>query len=245
MQRATCFIIVMVMLYATNAVAKPFISDLSDNDIKIDAGFVGTELFLFGARNEAGDLVAVVRGPKQSYIVRKKEKVAGIWLNRKQINFTDIYSFYSFASSVSLGEIEGNNLREILNIGIDNIPLSYSGEANFSDLADFRQALLDNKFNNGLYVKDIGVIDFMGDTLFKTTLKFPKKMLKGTYTAEIYLINNGELVGVQSTPIIADKVGIQAYIYNLAHEHSALYGLIAIALALFAGWLASAIFWKI
>jgi hypothetical protein len=38
------------------------------------------------------------------------------------------------------------------------------------------------------------------------------------------------------------KTGIGARIYDLAHRHAALYGLLAVAIAILAGWGASAAF---
>ncbi|NCF46364.1 MAG: hypothetical protein GWP24_02185, partial [Alphaproteobacteria bacterium] len=40
------------------------------------------------------------------------------------------------------------------------------------------------------------------------------------------------------------KAGFSAIIYHLAHEYSIFYGIFAIAFAVFAGWLAAAVFSK-
>ena len=40
------------------------------------------------------------------------------------------------------------------------------------------------------------------------------------------------------------KIGVQAEVFDFAHHRSALYGAIAIVVALFAGWLGNAVFRK-
>ena len=45
-------------------------------------------------------------------------------------------------------------------------------------------------------------------------------------------------MSAQTTPLFVSKVGVEAEIFDFAYEQSALYGIIAILVALMAGWLA-------
>ena len=225
--------------------AKPLTSDISHNEILIDARFSGQKLFLFGARNLAGDIVVVIRGPKQNYIVRKKEHIAGVWLNKKQMKFYDVYGFYDIYSTVDLSKIDDDLLLKNLNIGIDNLPMEYKGEGYIEEIEDFRSAILHSKYEDELYIKDAGEIEFMGDTLFKTNLTFPKKIPHGIYSAEIYLINDNNLVGMQAIPVEVRRTGFESFVYDMAHENSVLYGIFCVLAAIFTGWFASMIFWKV
>jgi hypothetical protein len=69
--------------------------------------------------------------------------------------------------------------------------------------------------------------------------------MAGVYNAEIYSFNEGQLIGMQSIPINVEKVGVEATIYNFAHEHPALYGLFAVLMALGMGWVAGSLFNKV
>ena len=55
-------------------------------------------------------------------------------------------------------------------------------------------------------------------------------------------MRDGMIVSDQLTPLVVRKVGLEAEIYQFAHQHSALYGIIAIVIALGAGWLAGVVF---
>jgi hypothetical protein len=51
-------------------------------------------------------------------------------------------------------------------------------------------------------------------------------------------------VSSQTTPLFVSKVGVEAEIFDFAHNRSALYGVIAILVALVAGWLGHVVFRK-
>ncbi len=61
------FLFFIYLNLALNSNAKPLDSDLSQNQILIDARFQGQKIFLFGARNLVGDILVIVRGPKKLY----------------------------------------------------------------------------------------------------------------------------------------------------------------------------------
>ena len=113
-----------------------------------------------------------------------------------------------------------------------------------SDEDTFRRALL-RKIRQGLYPERVGRVAFLGNRLFRTDVKFPANVPTGTYTVTAYMIRGGKVLSAQSTPLQVSKVGIGAQIFDFAHQQSVLYGLLAIALALFSGWLAGAIFRKV
>ncbi len=234
-------LILSLLLAPLSANSAPIVSDISNYRIEMDTSFNGTRLFLFGARNDAGDVVVVIRGPEQNYIVRKKEKAAGIWINTERMKFYDVPAFYMIATSKPLNELEDKGILALLGIG-QNVLLKSNNPTKQLQFNEFSQAFLRHQQVRELYIKDEGKVEFMGETLFKTAIDFPSDIPPGEYTAEIYLISDGQIAGMQSTPIKVAKSGLDATIYNAAHEKPALYGLAAIAVALAAGWLAGRIF---
>ncbi len=73
----------LALLATQSRAQQSLVSDISSHRIGITSSFTGTELLLFGALGEAGDVVVVVRGPDQKVTVRRKERVAGIWINTR------------------------------------------------------------------------------------------------------------------------------------------------------------------
>jgi uncharacterized protein (TIGR02186 family) len=238
------FCIITLFLLPQDVRARPLIADLSLRQIEIDSGFSGTEILLFGARNDAGDIVVVVRGPELSYIVRKKERVSGIWVNKKQAIFNNINGYYNVSSNRPLAELRNDSLLADLDIGINNITLPIKTEESV-DKEEFNKAFLDKQEAQELYFPIVGEVLFIGDVLFRTIIKFPENIPRGVYTAEVYLFSDGQLSGVQSTPLIVKKRGFDAFIYDFSYNHPTIYGIMSVMIALAAGWIAGIIFRKV
>ena len=240
----TYIMLVALSLMPGKLLARSVIADLSLRSVEIDSGFTGTEILLFGARIDAGDVVVVVRGPELSYIVRKKDKVAGVWVNKRQVKFEDVNGFYSVAANRPLEEIRNDYLLSSLNIGTDNLPLVIKGPPVLEE-AEFKSAFLERKVSDKLFTPEVGKVSFIGDTLFRTIVRFPENIPRGTYTAEVYLFSDGQLSGVQSTPILVYKKGFDAFIYDFSYRYPAAYGVLAVIIALVAGWIAGSLFRKV
>ena len=70
----------------------------------------------------------------------------------------------------------------------------------------------------------------------------PANLTEGFYVTRIFLTRDGNVVDTYTTTIPVKKVGLERWLYNLAHESAMLYGLMSLAIAIGAGWLASAAF---
>lgn len=226
------------------AQAKPLVADLSQHVIAIDSGFTGTEILFFGARNDSGDVVVVIRGPEADFTVRRKERVGGIWVNTEERTYSDLPYFYAIASTRPMSLMENTHLRQQLGIGEDLMVEKAANEPLVED-DPFMEALMSERRGRGLFTPVPRSVGFMGETLFKTVIPFPDHIPRGDYTAEVYLLRDGRLVGMQSTPLQVTKKGFDAFMYQLAHKLPLLYGLLGIVVALTAGWGAGAIFRRI
>ncbi len=240
------FIIACTLYFAgiTLAYATPIVADLSNYRIQMDSSFNGTRMFLFGARNDNGDVVVAIRGPDKNYIVRKKEPFMGIWINRERMKFFSVPDYYAVASSKPLDEIIEYGAFQKLGIGTDHLLKPPSGPQNMEKFQNFSQAFLEYQKSRRLYLNNVEPISFMGETLFKTVITFPDNIPSGDYTAEIYLVSDGDIVGMQSTPVRVMKTGLDAFVYNMAHQYPFLYGISAIIIALSAGWFGGRLFEK-
>ena len=58
----------------------------------------------------------------------------------------------------------------------------------------------------------------------------------------IFLTRGGEVTAIYNDVIEVSKVGLERFIYNLAHEQPLIYGLLSLFIAISAGWMASAVF---
>ena len=240
--RNACVLLLTAWSAAASA-QQPLVADLSSHLIAVTTGFVGQDLLLFGATDGEGDsdVVVVVRGPSTSLVVRRKERVGGIWVNRDEVTFDDLPAFYFVASSRPLDDIAEQAVLARQRIGIENLNFD-DRETGHPDLMEFRAAAIRNLQREGLFGRQLGNVSFLGNQLFRTDVHFPSNVPTGAYLVTVYLIRDGAVESAQSTPLSVSKIGIGAWVYDFAYEQSALYGLLAIVLALLAGWLAGVVF---
>ena len=222
--------------------ASPLVADLSKHLVAITTAFAGTDVLLFGAVDSPGDIVVVVRGPQRPQVMHRKTRVAGIWVNTATMTFDDVPSFFAVAASRPLEEIAGDTVRARNNMEVQHLISLPPAKASANVAEEWEQALIRNKQREGLYPPELGRVAFSGPQLFRTDVYFPANVPTGNYQVQVYLLREGKVISAQTTPLIIGKIGLEADIFDFAHEQAALYGLIAIALALLAGWLAHVAF---
>jgi uncharacterized protein (TIGR02186 family) len=87
-------------------------------------------------------------------------------------------------------------------------------------------------------------VTFVGGQLFRTTFDFPANVPTGLYHADIYLISLGVVVSRRTTALQISKTGFEAAMSEFARFQPLAYGLVAVVVALMAGWLAGVVFRK-
>lgn len=225
------------------ATAEPLVADLSRHLVAITTGFAGTDVLMFGAVDGPGDVVVVVRGPTRAEVVRRKDRLAGIWVNAASAVVEGAPSFYHVAATRPLAALAEEPVLDRHQIGAQRLEMTVQG-ADRAEAAEYREALLRLKRAQGLYGVEVAPVTFLGERLFRTEIHFPSNVPVGTYGVEIYLFRDGEVAGAQTTPLVIGKVGIGAELYDFAHRHAEMYGIVAVILAASAGWVAAVAFKK-
>ena len=69
------------------------VADLSQGNVKISTNFLGAKILLFGAYDgkQGDDIIIVVTGPKGLVTIQKKEKIFGMWVNIKKVNYINTH----------------------------------------------------------------------------------------------------------------------------------------------------------
>jgi len=238
------------------SIAQPVIMDLSEHSVAITANFDGSDILLFGSTQGESDVIAIVRGPQSNRIVRRKERKMGVWVNGDAVQFDEVPSFYAVAATRPPAEMLPIDMLQSYAIGTGNLTLTASLQKNGQhedsakttvdeDIqATYRTALVRNLQRQNLYNEDIFPIKILGNSLFRVSLHFPTNVPVGSYDVQILLVRDGQVVSTGKTHMQVGKSGIEAGIYDFAHRYPPAYGLVAILIAVFAGWLASAVFRK-
>ncbi len=229
----------LLLCWGSAARAEGLVADLTSHLIAITTGFTGASVVLFGATDGPGDVIVAVRGPEREMAVRRKTRVAGIWVNTQQMTFANLPSFYAIAASRPIADILSPAAAAFYRLGIANLKLVAATPAPSAVVDAFRTALERTQQEAGLFVERLGKVDFLGERLFRTTINFPSNVPTGTYLVEVFLVRDKDIVSGQTTPLVVSKVGVDAAVFEFSTRQPGFYGAIAVLTAIVAGWLAS------
>lgn len=246
----TVILAIFAHLYMTAAHAESLVTDLSEHVIEITSQFSGSELLLFGAIERHAtesiqtdeiavqglgyDIIVIVQSDPTNLVVRKKEKIGGIWVNNENQTIRNIPGYYVLGSTRPVDEFLSEEKQKELGLGLDNLTFA---NANNEEYPEYKEALIRNMKDRGLYLETSGNVTVKNEILFRANLAFPSNMPVGNYKTDVYLIRDGRvIVHVPSESALSvDKIGLERVIYNFAHEFPPLYGLMAIIVAITAG----------
>ena len=141
MRRAAALGLILLSVPAPNARADQVIADLSRQRVTITTGFAGSDVLLFGAIESPSDVVIIVRGPDRDVVVRRKDRIAGVWINATQVTFASTPTFYAVASSAPIDKIVPALLARQEEIGARNLRLSIREKVDPKDAAAYRAAI--------------------------------------------------------------------------------------------------------
>lgn len=245
------FLLILALLVAPlSALAQDetVVAGLSQNEVSITANFNGSEVLIFGAVQRTtpapdGDPLEVIitmEGPDRPVTVRRMDRRYGIWMNTEAVEVDAAPTFYAVATTNPFREVisDTEDLRHRI-----SIPRAIRAVGTETDhQRDFTEAVIRIRGADDLYQVLEGAVTLRNETLFDTSFRMPANLVEGDYTARIFLTRGRAVISSYETSISVRKVGLERMIYTLAHERPLVYGLLSLAIAIAAGWLASAVF---
>lgn len=237
----------------TAATEPVLVPEVSQRDIQIKYGFTGAELLLFGAIVYPGgapptgdsDIVVILKGPPQSIILREKQQMAGIWLNAASTEFRSAPGYYALASSRPIDKIVDERTAAIYEFGLANLQLSPAGSIDPEEQQRFLAGLVDLNRREGLYKQQEGSVEILEGVLYQARLSIPASVPTGIYTAETFLVRDGQVLAAAVREIEIRKFGFERFVATMAEYQPFFYGVIAVLISLMLGWLGGVVFRKI
>ena len=230
-------------------------ADVSARTVSVTSSFNGTEIVVFGAVDNSQqpsaesnyyDVVIVVEGVPGRVVARRKNNVAGLWLNTASATFDAVPSYYAIASTRPIEEIASEEFRASHGLGFQHLRMAPAfGQAqalSSEDLKEFREAVIRLKEKDGLYVQDQFSVGFIGRSLFRSTIELPANVTVGPFTTRVMLFRDEKLLSQYSVRLSLEREGLERHLHSFAFGYPTLYGLMTVAIAVAAGLLASTVF---
>ena len=226
------------------------VPEVSQHEVQVRQGFTGTELLLFGAILDPSgarggrdyDIVVVLKGPTGAIRVREKERIGGMWINANTTDFRSAPSYFAVASSAPVADIVDERTAAIYEFGLGFIQLSPSGTIDPEEQLKFTEGLVDLRRRQGLFKEDMGGVKISEQVLYQARIALPSNVQTGTYTAETFAITRGRVIASAVAEVEVKKVGFERFIELFSQQQAFWYGLIAVSLSIFMGWLAGRVF---
>lgn len=230
--------------------SEQIVAGLSRDDVDITTSFDGSEIIIYGAikretripQGHPLDVIVAVEGPAQTLTVRHKERRLGIWINTGRVSIGSAPSFYAVATTRPLHLILPPAEDQRYRVSIPLAMRAFAGPMEVEDAVPYTAALIRLRQANGLYRQDDGTVRLAEQTLFRADVRLPANLVDGFYSTRIFLLRDGQVIDTFRAPIEVRKVGLERWLYRLALEQPFIYGIMSLAIAVAAGWAASAAF---
>lgn len=251
--------LLLLLVAALPAQASEIVGALSQNRVSLTASFSGSEILIFGAiRRDAAELSAeaeanalgngdfnviiVIEGPRQPVAVWRKDRRAGIWMNVDSVSMASVPSFYAVATTEPLNEIITPETDAAFRISARQAIRAEQAGDGTAQSQLFAEALLRIRERSAQYLPLDRFVHLDRDILFRANVRLPANLTEGAYTTRMYLVRDGNVVSQYRTAIFVRKDGLERWLHEMAYDQPLLYGLMALGIALVAGWGASALF---
>lgn len=222
-----------------------FPAAITDRDIAVTSDYQGFDVTVFGYNPEwrrGGDIVVALRGPTQPTVVRRKFRFLAFWVNGDPVRFEEAPSFLAVYSDRPLNQIASPRL--ILALGLD--PAASARLAGQTppgtDASDYRRALVRLRRAAGLYIENPNGLRIDNEMLFQAQISIPANAPIGDYTADVYYFRDQRLISSRQSQVKVSREGIERQVHEFASDWPFVYGLLTVAIALLAGWLAAIVF---
>ncbi|WP_272835781.1 TIGR02186 family protein [Paracoccus aestuarii] len=228
------------------------VAGLSNSAVAITTSFDGSDILIYGAvRRETPipegplDVIVTIEAPSQPLTIWQKARRFGIWVNTDRVDIGAAPSFYAVATTRPLDQILAPDWDNRYRISLPLVLRAFAGAPEVADTRPYTEALLRLRQQDGHYRVEEGAVTLVQDTLFRTDIRLPANLLEGDYRARIFLLREGAVIDAYAAAIEVRKVGLERWLYRLAFDQPLLYGLMSLAVAVIAGWGASAAFRKL
>lgn len=231
--------------------AETLVTALSATRIDITSNFSGHDLQVFGVvehdrpdsdRPAPFDVVVTVTGPDQRVAVRRKEHVAGVWLNRSSVAFPAVPSFYALATSAPLDRIGDAGALAAAGVGAGGSGLAPEKPMPADEQAYWRAALVSERTRAGTWEEAIGGVDLITPRFFRAPVRLPAHIAAGDYQVTVSLFSGGQRIALDRQSFSIAKSGFEARVADLSRGTPMLYGLAVVVMALGTGWIGGFVF---
>jgi hypothetical protein len=218
---------------------------LSPDLVEINSFYQGRNVAVGGTVPAGQGAVVEVMGPTTQQHFMRKGRRGPLWMNVGEISVTGVPSLYLVLSSAA-DLLAGNRINAAWGFPALIQRISLQGDVQDNEKDKFKQQFLELKESEGLYGAWPGGLKVSpaGNGLQKITGNFwlPSNIKPDTYKVCLTTVREGQAVDRVCLDLPVQMVGFPAFFMTMAYQHGALYGILAVFIAIVVGFIMGYLF---
>lgn len=241
---------VAVCLLFSGGPARALTAKVTPQDIPINLLYHGADVSIQGESDANDGLIVMIRTEPTTAHMKYKGKAAGLfWMKMGDISFEHVPAAYLLYSSSDLANLLPEDERIKEGIGFESIRANTKMESSAAGMDPERWITEFIKFKKAekLYmIQENSIIRPQGaqGRDYRVNIKWPYQAAPGVYEIKVLAVRDGHVVDRSETSLTVARSGIVEQLSNLAFNHAAVYGIIAIVVAMVAGFAVGLLFKK-
>ena len=244
---AGIFFIVVALPVAS---AQALTCQVTPDAIPINLMYNGATLTVTGTSGPGDDLLVKISSSTGDVHLKYKGKASGLfWMKMGNMEFKNVPNVYMLYTTGSVDTLLDATSRTANVIGYDALRAGSTMERSDGVEVEakwFDEYLKFKKAENLYHVQEGTIVRRHGEAgdEFTLSVAWPFQAPPATYTVEVYAVRDGQVVDRASAPITVEQAGVVKQLSGLAFNNPAIYGLLAVVIAMVAGFAVGAIFKK-
>jgi uncharacterized protein (TIGR02186 family) len=229
----------------------PALLEVSPKRIRVTSLYHGSTLRVDIVVPSGNEIALELEGGRRKVIFNRKGRILLLWMNVGEVTIGNAPQAYMLYTSTALSELASRETLQRLGLGLDALGPQIETRGEGIDRETMLLEFYKYKEKSGLYDLSYGSLrPDRSDTAhndndhehYSVRIDLPSRVPVGAYEVRLYVFRDGGLAERASETVTIEKTGFPLFVSRLAREHAGEYGLLAIIVAVMAGFSVGLVF---
>lgn len=225
---------------------------VAPDNIPITLNYHGADLVVSGENVAGDDLIIRITSESAAAHYKYKGKAGGLfWMKKGDVTFENVPGVYLLYSTREMEKLLDPDhlranligfaaLKEASKMVTDSAELQGQDSRWLDEFIRFKESLNLYAIRTGTVTRQHG----QSSDTYSVEVRWPSQAAPGSYLVEALAVRNGQVVEQASARFNVEQAGLVKLLSKLAFEKEALYGIMAVVVAIIAGFAVGMIFKK-
>lgn len=222
---------------------------ISPERIPVTSFYHGSTLTADVVVPSGSEIALKLEGGRSRVTFNRKGRVFLLWMNVGDVTIDNAPHAYILYTSTELSELASGETLQRWGLGLDAVAPQIETRGEGIDRETMLLEFFNYKEKSGLYRRSYGSLrpDLRDDghDQYSVSIPLPSTIPVGRYLVGLYVFRDGRIVQRASEAVTIEKTGFPLFVSRLAREHEAEYGLLAIVVAVMAGFFIGLVFSRV